>query len=143
MIINNGYNTKFKRKPKTTPQSIIEWFNSRIFWDLRMYGQIRQKVESGVPERIYNMFTKAISEEGLSDGFWPVHIVSEVEPKVAKKAKPQKSFGDMYMQKMSKLLKKHPELCPNCLEIHELSSCPDLVSDARNNLAAYTMCLKS
>ena len=104
-----------------------------------MYGQIRQKVESGVPERIYNMFTKALSEEGLSDDFWPVHIVSEVEPKVAKKAKPQKSSGDMYMQKMSKLLEKHPELCPNCLETHELLNCPDLVSDARNNLAAYTV----
>ncbi|KAM9912675.1 hypothetical protein OXX69_002354 [Metschnikowia pulcherrima] len=66
MIINNGYNTKFKSKPKKTPQSIIEWFNTRIFWDLRMYGQIRQKDESGVPERIYNMFTKAISKEGLN-----------------------------------------------------------------------------
>ncbi|KAM9897446.1 hypothetical protein OXX79_006875 [Metschnikowia pulcherrima] len=113
MIINNGYNTKFKRKPKTTPQSIIEWFNTRIFWDLRMYGRIRQKVESGVPERIYNMFTKAIYEEGLSDEFWPVHIVSEVEPKVAKKAKPQKSSADMYMQKMSNSLKRHPELYPD------------------------------
>ena len=85
------------------------------------------------------MFTKAVSKEGLSDGFWPVHIVSKIEPKVAKMAKPQKLSGDMYMQKMSKLLKKHPRLSPSCLEIHDMLSCPHLVSDARNNLAAYTV----
>ncbi|GEQ68354.1 hypothetical protein JCM33374_g2022 [Metschnikowia sp. JCM 33374] len=42
-------------------------------------------------------------------------------------------------KKYLKHLKQHPEICPNCLHTHQLSECTQFSSDARDNLAAWTV----